>query len=400
MPLQSSTYDASAHLIYHYQYTDGSPMSVCPVSPQPAIVNPYTTGFLGNYRPYQTKVFQQTRSYGLSTNLNSPVVDVKNAGFINDFYAYWYFNSGSWTANPNGTRWVTANTVNLYDKYGQQLENKDALGRFSAAKFDFNGELPSAVASNAMNREIYAASLEDNRFVPGSSADADICNIREFIQPSNKLSLKQLAVNTISHSGNYSALLPGEGVTMATIFHTLKQKENPYLMLDAQKQYITQTTAGLYPNGFEPYTGHQYIFNAWVNDASPNDRTVNLVLSINGQNVGLRCKAVVEGWKLIEGTMDLSTVAGATALNIAIVPSLGKTIYIDDIRMHPFDAHMKTYAYDDKTMRLMAEIDENGFATFYEYDDEGLLIRVKKETEKGIMTLKESRSTYRFNNTP
>jgi len=187
---------------------------------------------------------------------------------------------------------------------------------------------------------------------------------------------------------------------MATIIHTLIQKDSSYLTIDTKKQYLTKTTTGLYPNGFEPYPGKQYIFDAWVNDGLPNDKSINLTLNINNNPVTLQCKAVVEGWKLIEGTIDLSTVAGATALNIAIVPATGKTIYIDDIRMHPFDAHMKTYAYDDKTMRLMAEIDENGFATFYEYDDEGLLVRVKKETEKGIMTLKESRSTYRRNTTP
>jgi hypothetical protein len=43
----------------------------------------------------------------------------------------------------------------------------------------------------------------------------------------------------------------------------------------------------------------------------------------------------------------------------------------------------------------MAELDENGFATFYEYDDEGSLIRVKKETERGVVTLKETRSSYK-----
>jgi hypothetical protein len=43
----------------------------------------------------------------------------------------------------------------------------------------------------------------------------------------------------------------------------------------------------------------------------------------------------------------------------------------------------------------MGEMDENNFATFYEYDDEGILIRVKKETERGIMTIKETRSSYR-----
>jgi hypothetical protein len=43
----------------------------------------------------------------------------------------------------------------------------------------------------------------------------------------------------------------------------------------------------------------------------------------------------------------------------------------------------------------MAELDENNFATFYEYDDEGSLVRVKKETERGIMTIKENRSSYK-----
>jgi hypothetical protein len=46
----------------------------------------------------------------------------------------------------------------------------------------------------------------------------------------------------------------------------------------------------------------------------------------------------------------------------------------------------------------MAELDENNYATFYEYDLEGGLIRVKKETEKGIFTIQETRSnTYKSN---
>jgi hypothetical protein len=45
----------------------------------------------------------------------------------------------------------------------------------------------------------------------------------------------------------------------------------------------------------------------------------------------------------------------------------------------------------------MADLDANNFATFYEYNDEGVLIRVKKETEKGISTIKETRSSYRKN---
>ena len=45
-----------------------------------------------------------------------------------------------------------------------------------------------------------------------------------------------------------------------------------------------------------------------------------------------------------------------------------------------------------ENLRLMADLDENNYATYYEYDDDGTLIRVKKETERGIMTVQESRS--------
>jgi hypothetical protein len=60
--------------------------------------------------------------------------------------------------------------------------------------------------------------------------------------------------------------------------------------------------------------------------------------------------------------------------------------------MQPFNSQMKSYAYDQSNLRLMAELDENNYATYYEYDDDGTLIRVKKETERGVMTVKESRS--------
>ena len=37
----------------------------------------------------------------------------------------------------------------------------------------------------------------------------------------------------------------------------------------------------------------------------------------------------------------------------------------------------------------MAILDENNFATFYEYDQQKQLKRVKKETQKGIATIQE-----------
>jgi hypothetical protein len=64
--------------------------------------------------------------------------------------------------------------------------------------------------------------------------------------------------------------------------------------------------------------------------------------------------------------------------------------YLDDLRMYPVDGTMKSFVYDDTYQRLQAELDENNYATFYDYDHEGNLIRVRKETERGILTLQES----------
>ena len=387
---------------YQNYYTDGlnTPYSPCAV-PNYAI-NPYIYGFLGNWRPYQTKVFQQKRVYNNVLNPANSVVNVKTAGYMGNFFTDWYAPGAGqtpWIENILANSWVTANTVTMYDKYGQEVENKDALQRYSAAKFDFNGELPGAVASNAKNREIYATSFEDSQFAPGSVSHIDAPTTREFKQVSTGKPITSLTETTYAHTGNYGATLPADSLTLSTIVYNGDQKTQPYLAFDANSQYIkANPTTGLYPNGFEPMPGKKYLFNVWVKDGLPADKSVNLGLYVNGVSQPLVCKALVEDWKLLEGYMTFSGTGNppnGTPVQISILPLNGASVIIDDIRIHPFDAHMKSYSYDASSMRLMAECDENGFATFYEYDSEGLLIRVKKETERGIMTLKESRSSQK-----
>lgn len=97
---------------------------------------------------------------------------------------------------------------------------------------------------------------------------------------------------------------------------------------------------------------------------------------------------IIDGWQRIYKPFDIP--AGATYIKISLSCSSGNCLF-DDIRIYPADGTVKSYVYDPTTMRLMAELDERNYATFYEYDEEGKLIRVKKETEKGIMTIKENK---------
>jgi hypothetical protein len=53
---------------------------------------------------------------------------------------------------------------------------------------------------------------------------------------------------------------------------------------------------------------------------------------------------------------------------------------------------MKSYVYDPVSLRVVAELDANNYATFYEYDEEGTPVRTKAETQRGIQTIKETRN--------
>ena len=68
-----------------------------------------------------------------------------------------------------------------------------------------------------------------------------------------------------------------------------------------------------------------------------------------------------------------------------------KDAFFDDVRVHPFDGNVVSYVYDPVTLKLVAELDANNYATFYNYDDEGNMTKVKKETVDGIKTIKEGR---------
>ena len=73
--------------------------------------------------------------------------------------------------------------------------------------------------------------------------------------------------------------------------------------------------------------------------------------------------------------------------------STNQHLYFDDVRIHPFNATMVTSVYDPTTLRKWADLDDYNFATFYEYDEQGMMVRVKQETYEGIKTISEVRGS-------
>lgn len=148
---------------------------------------------------------------------------------------------------------------------------------------------------------------------------------------------------------------------------------------------------------FSPIAGTKMLVSAWVKEGAPctsgSYSSSSIDISFTGSSETFQFKPsgnIIEGWQRMEDT--LSVPATATAMIIKL-RSLGSVdVNFDDIRLHPFNALMKSYVYDPESLRLMAELDENNFASYYEYDDDGTLTRIKKETERGIKTIQETRS--------
>ena len=138
------------------------------------------------------------------------------------------------------------------------------------------------------------------------------------------------------------------------------------------------------------------LFSAWVKQpASATGNKSAIVFSDGSSKDFLPTGPVIEGWQKIEG--DFISPATATSATLSFVNNSNATIYYDDIRLHPYNANMKSYVYDPVSLRLLAELDANNYGIFYEYNEEGSLIRTKVETKEGIKTIKETRAATQKN---
>lgn len=154
---------------------------------------------------------------------------------------------------------------------------------------------------------------------------------------------------------------------------------------------------------FRPVPGKRYWASAWVKqdvpsqvktypNIAPSAISLDLTYVGSASTVSLYPSGdIIDGWQRIAG--EFTVPASATEINIKLANATSLVTYFDDVRIHPFNASMKSYVTDPDTFWQTAELDENNYTTFYEYDKEGKLIRIKKETSKGIVTIQENRSS-------
>lgn len=363
-------------------------------------VNPYLHGLLGNWRAARSYTWYGARA---ESDPEAPT-NIRTDGAFNDFLSFWENQTQGWVPKYDTTKWVWNAESTITNKKGFELENKDPLGRFNAGLYGYDNAIPVAIVQNSRYQEAGFDGFEDYDFMSTACSDG-ACPVGrhfDFSRYKNKM------VNTQHHTGRYSLrATPGDSIMFSAIVtDTDRALTAPDFQTAASNcadvsvsvlKGIRLNPGVLLPD-FSPVAGKKFLFSIWVKEEEDCNcityTNSNVMLFVGGpQRVTVTAKpkgAIIDGWQRYEEIIDVP--AGSTTFSVVIAPSGNTNVYFDDIRIHPYNANMKSFVYDPQNLRLMAELDENNYATFYEYDDDGTLARLKKETERGVKTIKETRS--------
>ena len=365
--------------------------------------NPYTEGFWGTWRSDRAYTFYDSRKQ----NSTGVITDIRRDGEFKKFVPFWNFDPVKLTSS-NYAKWVWNSEMTRFNKKGMETENKDPLGRYNSGLYGYNQILPVAVAQNAKYRQIAYEGFEDYYFT-NDSCGQRCPPPRQFDWSAYKNQLS----TTEKHSGLYSLKIPvgqSDSLNFTVVTKTTDTTQGSILVrtnlvtcnrLDSIYSANDNITTPI----FSPIQGDSLVIGLWAKDSigCKCDSFINnkvLVRFYNGSNALVGTYAfkaagnIIEGWQRYENflAVPLTAVKGTVVLQNISSGGTSTSVYFDDLRMHPFNSNIKTFVYNATNLRLMAELDENNYASFYEYDDEGTLIRVKKETQLGVKTIKETRS--------
>ena len=335
--------------------------------------NPYVYGEKGIFRVSSSYAYKEARE-----QVSLDVINVQSPSLA-DQGTYVEFVPFDWLGAAHAN-WIYSNSVSRVSPRGYALENTNALDIPSAALYGYDQTLPVMRAVNARYDEIASTGFED--IVDFESTNSGGSSDNHF----GHFGIYDLAKvsNVAAHTGDYSLEVDNSSAASTTMLET-RVNGNATIALRHQGEYLV---------------------SMWVKEAGlSRPKTLSALVS-SEYETGSSCTSgsfpmspsgpVVEGWQKIEGKITLPAAFlcsdGSISIDLVFTGDASTTAYVDDVRLQPYESEATVYVYDPVSKRYEAMLDGNNFATFYDYDEEGNLIRLRRETEEGIRLLQEYHS--------
>lgn len=278
----------------------------------------------------------------------------------------------AYTGTPeNSNGWKLNNEIVRYSHYSTPVEAKDINGDYISSKTGPNHMYTTVSATNASYTSFAASSFEIEKSLNSGSApylyDGEIISSLEtpakISYDSDNYDANTMIPGVMAHTGNYFGVIPSGTVGF-------KYK-------------------GLHSVNSTLIRNSDYRASVWVHKNSPGisylKANVDGTLTSSQKLVG-----VYGDWKLYY--LDFNVPANAQSFTVYVEAS-GNEVYVDDFRVSPFEAVVNSYTYDNAGL-VTAIINNDNFATKYEYDPAGRLIATYRETPKGFV--KTSGHEYRY----
>lgn len=331
------------------------------------VANPYRYGQRGIWRIQRQNVYLIDRLQSGSNNART------RSDLDGEYARFEPFDWSDPAFVDNNEQWQWTSEITQYSPYGFELERRDRLDIYSAEMYGYNNSTVTAAGSNARYHEIAFDGFED--YISGPQIGAQpltvldhghfewkIINAHPYIRLEDR----------IAHSGKYSVFLAQGG----------------------RLQHLR--TAANQNNFFIPrFSDKPYTASAWIYTRDGGTVTLQITSGshVYSKSTGDPENVTIDGWTRVQVNIDFFDPASPITkqVDIQVINTSDNAVYIDDIRIQPLTGEMKTFVYDPDRLWLVAEHDNFNFTTFYSYDEEGTLVQVKQETERGIITLSTSR---------
>ena len=325
----------------------------------------FSQGLQGMWRPFADYLYVKTRE-------QSTPVNTRTDGTFSLVLFDW---SDSPYLDRCAPEWEMKSTVTRYNSANAPTEEKNAAKSLSSALYGFGQTVPVAMGDHAEHDEIAFESFES--FANGADVTLDQTG-----------------------EGNFSFRTRNGG------FFNLKKLIN----LSTSKAHTgMQSLRVVQSEDFlqvklKPRYDPAYTLSAWVsrdNDDVPTyaaKRELGVQIKfwqggheLTAQRPALIVPAgpIIAGWQRLEGQFTFP--AGAKSISMALQCG-HEAAYFDDIRVVPTDAHLETFVYDPATMRIAARLDNNNYATLFDYQPDGSLKQSQRETPRGLLTEAEGRT--------
>lgn len=166
--------------------------------------NPYLFNVKGEWKAKKSYAYLTQRV--AFTEGTSQKKNTRKEGYFKDFTPFYSLNNNRWSLHSEAMdKWTFASEVTQYTAFGVEIENKDALNRYSSAQYGYNMTLPTVVASNSKYRYMGADNFEDYSFL---NTDNSHYSFKEQVledgEKGIEISRKQ------AHTGQTSLLIPNE----------------------------------------------------------------------------------------------------------------------------------------------------------------------------------------------